>query len=158
MSPILPQGSSQSQAAAWPARIGSSSSCPPCRPPRACANNGSPVGIKAGEKPARLNDLLDAPQSARGTFLGNEEHGVMLVGRLVHRHDQVPFLPRRPFVRAAVLMDHQPRKRRSLTPLAVRPARLGLRPETRFLKATLDLGVTTRSAFLLVPSHYCPVK
>ncbi len=48
----------------------------------------------------------------------------MLVGRVVHRHDQVPHRAGNPLVGAAVLVQQHPRPRRRLPPPAVRPPAL----------------------------------
>ena len=90
-----------------------------------------------------LNHFPYPAQTAGRAFLGNKEHRVVFVGRVVHRDDQVPVLTRDPFVRAAVLVDHQPRPGRALTAFAVRSPGLALRNQPGFLQAALDLLIST---------------
>ena len=67
-----------------------------------------------------------APQAARGAFLFNEEHRVVFAGGIVQGGDQILLLIGYPFVRAAVLVDHNARQGAPSSPLAVSALLFGL--------------------------------
>jgi hypothetical protein len=56
-----------------------------------------------------LNSLLNASEAAGSAFFFNKKHLIVLIGGIVHRNNQIPFLIRYPFMRAAILMNHHPR-------------------------------------------------
>src|ERR1019366_5995343 len=67
------------------------------------------ITVKRTEQASRGNHVLYTPEATGRAFLVDEEHGVVLAGRVVHGDDQVPLLSGHPFVGAAVLMDHHAR-------------------------------------------------
>lgn len=73
------------------------------------------VGVKRGKQPVFLNDFLYALEAAHGSFFCNEKHRVVLTGGIIHRDNQILFLPQNPFMRAAILMNHYADQRRTLT-------------------------------------------
>ena len=79
----------------------------------------APVGIERGKQAVALDGLAHPAKAARRAFLLDEEHAGVLAGGIVHRHDQVPEVAGHPFMRAAVLVDHHPRHRRTFPALAV---------------------------------------
>src|SRR3989344_7140209 len=85
------------------------------------------IAVERTEQPAPVNNLAHALETGERAFLGDEKHGVMLAGRIVHRHDEVPDLARHPLMRAAVLVQHHARPRRAFPALAVGAAPGGLR-------------------------------
>ena len=78
--------------------------------------DGSPYSFSAGSPGL---DPLYPLKAAGRAFLFDEGHGVMLVGGIVHRHDQIPYLAHDPFVGAAVLMHHHAREGSGLAAFAV---------------------------------------
>ena len=109
---------------------------------------GAPVRVQAVEQPLRLHRLPHPPEARPRSLLGHEEPRVHLAGRIVHRHDEVPPLPRHPRMRRGVLVQHRPRSRLPLPPLPVRPLPPPLPHQPRLLKAVLHPGVRARPAVL----------
>jgi hypothetical protein len=57
-----------------------------------------------GTEQALLNNHIPNPlKTAIRPFLLNKKHRVMLAGRVIHRHDQIPFLAENPFMPAPIL-------------------------------------------------------
>jgi hypothetical protein len=67
------------------------------------------IGVEGAEQPALLDHVPNALETARCAFLLDEEHRVVLVASIVHRHNQIPLLTRHPFMGRAVLMQQHPR-------------------------------------------------
>ena len=78
-----------------------------------------PVRVQGTEQ-ALLNNHIPYPlKTADCPFLLNKKHRVMLIGRIIHRHDQIPLLAGNPFMAAAILMQHHPGKGARLPPLTM---------------------------------------
>lgn len=58
------------------------------------------------EQAALLDDISNTTETAASAFFSTEEHGVVLIGGIVHGADKIPLLIWNPFVSASILMDH----------------------------------------------------
>src|SRR5574340_1099153 len=77
------------------------------------------IRIEGAEQPLTDDNIPYPLKTAARPFLFHKKHRVMLIGRIIHRHDQIPLLTRNPFVSAAILMEHHTRQRNSLPALPV---------------------------------------
>ncbi len=138
-------------------------SCPKARPnwvgrfrstlprPRECASSGCP-GRCTGNRTGLSTRSPPAPaQGTAGSLLLAEEHRVVLAGRIVHGHYQVPDAPRHPLVGTAVLVDHHARQWRRLPALAMLAALRATLYQTLRLQGVLDPRVAPASAGAAVP-------
>ena len=66
----------------------------------------APVGVQRAEQPVAENDLPHPSKARRRALLLYKEHGVVHVVGVIHRHHQVPQLPRHPFMAAGILVQH----------------------------------------------------
>ena len=99
------------------------------------------VGVQARRQPPPLDDLGQALEARRGAFLLDEEHRVVLRRRIVQGDDEVPILAGHPLVGRTVLMQHHPRKWRSLAATAVFAPPRRLAHQARTLQRVLHPGV-----------------
>ena len=116
----------------------------------------APVGVQGAEQSFGPNNFADPLEAAPGTFLVDEEHRVMLAGGVVHGDDEVPSLPRHPFVPAAVLVEHHAGPGSPLPSLAMDAASWRLLYQPGLLEAGLDPGVAAGSPGALVPGVEMP--
>ena len=103
------------------------------------------VGVQARRQPPPLDDLGQPPKARRRAFLLDEEHRIVLRGGVVEGDDEVPMPAGHPFMGRTVLVQHHPRKRRTLATPAVlaTPRRLHCQPGT--LKGPLHPRVAART-------------
>ena len=111
----------------------------------------SAVGVKGAEQPFGSNDLADPPEAALGAFLVDEEHRVMLIGRVVHGEDEIPLLSGDPLVGASVLMEHQAGPGSSLPSLPVDAAPGRFFDQPGLLEAGLEPRIAAGPPKALVP-------
>ena len=116
----------------------------------------APVRVQRTEQALRLDRLPRPPKAAPRALLLAEEHRIVLVGGVVHGHDQVPPLGLDPVMVAAVLMHQHARPRRALPPLAVLAASLRLRHRARPLQMVLHPAVAAPPAIAAVPGVEVP--
>ena len=84
---------------------------------------GSAVGIERTEQPLLFNHCPQPGHHGGGRFLLGQLRIVDLAGGVVQDHDQVvPALILKPLMIAAVDVQHHPRQRTPLTPLAMHAA------------------------------------
>jgi len=114
------------------------------------------IAVERTEQPLGPNHLGHAAEAAAGTFFGHQKHRVMLVGGVVHGHDQVPPLTGHPFVPATVLVQHHPRQRHPFALAPVRPLRLTLGYQPCFLQVLLDPAVAALAPIAPVPTVKVP--
>src|SRR5271157_1483439 len=100
------------------------------------------------------NDLPDPLKTADRSLLGNKKHGIMLAGRVIHRHDEIPLPAGNPLVIAPVLMQHHAGNGGPFPTLAMGTPFPGSGNQTRPLKRILHPGVATLSAITPIP----PIK
>lgn len=109
------------------------------------------IRVEAGEQAPGFDHFLHSQQTAHRPFFGDEEHGVMLTGGVVHGDDQVPALPRHPFMAATILMDHQLRPGRLCSALAMCSPCLTFRCQPSVLEPALHPGVAAAAAIPAIP-------
>ncbi len=108
------------------------------------------VGVKRSKQPVTRDHFAYPPETARGTLFLDKEHRVMLVGRVIHRDDQIPQCLHYPPVAAAVLVHHHPGKGRAFATLPVGPAPGTALDQPLGLKLLLDPAIAA-SALVLAP-------
>lgn len=57
------------------------------------------VGVQGTKQSMGFDHVPDAAKTALRAFFLDEKHRVMLIGRIVHGHNQIPVLTRNPFLR-----------------------------------------------------------
>src|SRR5208282_5629183 len=84
-----------------------------------------------------VDDLIDPLKTALGSFFIDKKHRVMFTAGVIHRHDQIPQLPRHPLMRGTVLMQHHANIRSSWTLSPVSSLSQTLRHKSLALKGIL---------------------
>ena len=110
-----------------------------------------PVGVEGRKQPPLLDHLPHAPEAGGRAFLHHEEHRVVLVGGIVHRHNQVPLPSAHPLMRRAILVQHHAGQRRPLPTLPVLASTRRPRYQPRLLQPVLDPAIAAGTPIPAIP-------